>query len=111
PLPSRNATLDLRIFEPHFHLNDMASVPESLHEAVPSARTSRELAGRISELGEWFHNLNLHGVPTAPHHFLGDFPNIKWRQIAHAIPEDLTGATVLDVGQRWLLFNRNEETR
>ncbi|HTM38107.1 MAG TPA: TIGR04290 family methyltransferase [Terriglobales bacterium] len=76
----------------------MASVPESLHEAVPSARTSRELAGRISELGEWFHNLNLHGVPTAPHHFLGDFPNIKWCQIAHAIPQDLSGATVLDVG-------------
>ncbi|HZQ19536.1 MAG TPA: TIGR04290 family methyltransferase [Terriglobales bacterium] len=57
-----------------------------------------ELAQRISELGEWFHNLNLNGVPTAPHHFLGDFPNIKWRQIAGAIPEDLSGATVLDVG-------------
>src|SRR5215831_10594899 len=53
---------------------------------------------RISELGEWFHNLNLHGVPTAPHHFLGDFPNIKWCQIEHAIPQDLRGATVLDVG-------------
>src|SRR5512146_1452306 len=74
----------------------MASLPESLHEAVPAP--SHELAGRISELGEWFHNLDLHGVPTAPHHFLGDFPNIKWRQIAPAIPEDLTGATVLDVG-------------
>lgn len=76
----------------------MASVPDSLPEAVPSSTASSELAGRISELGEWFHNLNLHGVPTAPHHFLGDFPSIKWRQIAHAIPEDLTGATVLDIG-------------
>jgi len=76
----------------------MASLPESLQETLPSSTASRELAGRISELGEWFHNLNLHGVPTAPHHFLGDFPNIKWRQIAHAIPQDLTGATVLDVG-------------
>lgn len=57
-----------------------------------------QLAQRISELGDWFHNLNLHGVPTAPHHFLGDFPNIKWRQIASAIPPDLAGATVLDVG-------------
>jgi len=74
----------------------MASLPDSLQQAAPPG--SGELAGRISELGEWFHNLNLHGVPTAPHHFLGDFPNIKWRQIAHAIPEDLTGATVLDVG-------------
>src|ERR1051326_6430734 len=77
----------------------MASVPESLQStaSTPPVPTS-ELASRIAELGEWFHNLNLHGVPTAPHHFLGDFPNIKWRQIAHAIPDDLTGATVLDVG-------------
>jgi tRNA (mo5U34)-methyltransferase len=37
-------------------------------------------------------------VQTAPHHFLGDFPNIKWRNIAGAIPEDLAGATVLDIG-------------
>ncbi len=75
----------------------MASFPDSLQETVPATPTN-ELVGRIAELGEWFHNLNLHGVPTAPHHFLGDFPNIKWTQIAHAVPEDLTGATVLDVG-------------
>jgi tRNA (mo5U34)-methyltransferase len=75
----------------------MASVPESVQENVSLASTS-ELAGRIAELGEWFHNLNLHGVATAPHHFLGDFPNIKWRLISHAVPQDLTGATVLDVG-------------
>ncbi len=56
------------------------------------------LARQIGELGEWFHNLDLFGVPTAPNHFLGDFPNIKWKHIAAAIPEDLTGATVLDIG-------------
>jgi tRNA (mo5U34)-methyltransferase len=76
----------------------MASLPESLQQSLPASGSLRALAGRISELGEWFHNLNLHGVPTAPHHFLGDFPNIKWREMAHAIPNDLTGATVLDVG-------------
>ncbi len=78
----------------------MSSVPESLQD-YPSRATAPEagqLARRISELGEWFHNLDLHGVPTAPHHFLGDFPNIKWRRIAKAIPNDLTGASVLDVG-------------
>jgi tRNA (mo5U34)-methyltransferase len=64
----------------------------------PAVHENGRLAKRISELGEWFHNLNLHGVPTAPHHFLGDFPNIKWKQIESAIPEDLAGATVLDVG-------------
>jgi tRNA (mo5U34)-methyltransferase len=57
-----------------------------------------DLERRIAELGEWFHNLNLHGVPTAPHHFLGDFPNIKWEHIGKALPQDLTGATVLDIG-------------
>ena len=53
---------------------------------------------RISELGPWFHNMNIGGVQTAPDHFLGDYPNIKWRGFAHAIPEDLTGKTVLDIG-------------
>src|SRR5437867_13012473 len=56
------------------------------------------LAQRIAELGEWFHNLDLHGVHTAPYHFLGDFPNIKWQPISKAIPQDLTGASVLDIG-------------
>ncbi len=57
-----------------------------------------ELARRIDELGEWFHNLDLYGVYTAPNHFLGDFPNVKWKHIASAIPEDLAGANVLDIG-------------
>lgn len=56
------------------------------------------LTRRIGELGEWFHNLDLHGVQTAPNHFLGDFPNVKWKHIRKSIPEDLTGATVLDIG-------------
>lgn len=53
---------------------------------------------RVLELGDWFHNMNLGGVQTAPNHFLGDYPAIKWRSFAHAIPEDLTGRSVLDVG-------------
>jgi len=74
----------------------MSSLPDQLS---PIADTDNvQLAQRISALGEWFHNLNLRGVPTAPQHFLGDFPSVKWSQIAHAIPADLTGATVLDVG-------------
>ncbi len=62
----------------------------------PGAQAS--LSQKIAELGEWFHNLDLNGVKTAPNHFLGDFPNIKWRLISPDIPEDLTGATVLDIG-------------
>ena len=56
------------------------------------------IARRIDELGEWFHNVDLQGVATAPHHFLGDFPRVKWKHISTAIPEDLSGATVLDIG-------------
>ena len=56
------------------------------------------LAKQVEELGEWFHNIELFGVFTAPRHFLGDFPNIKWKHIANAIPADLAGASVLDVG-------------
>src|SRR5438105_11573923 len=57
-----------------------------------------DLSQRITELGEWFHNLDLHGVKTAPNHFLGDFPNVKWQLIRPEIPARLDGATVLDIG-------------
>ena len=57
-----------------------------------------QLAERVQELGEWFHNLDLCGVKTAPNHFLGDFPNVKWKSISPAIPERLDGAAVLDIG-------------
>lgn len=53
---------------------------------------------RIQSLGDWFHNLNLRGVQTAPSHFLGDYPAVKWHRFAHAIPNDLTGKSVLDIG-------------
>ncbi|WP_448207331.1 TIGR04290 family methyltransferase [Azospirillum sp. sgz302134] len=53
---------------------------------------------RVRELGRWFHNIDLKGVRTAPDHFLGDYPAVKWRRFAHAIPEDLSGRTVLDIG-------------
>jgi tRNA (mo5U34)-methyltransferase len=66
--------------------------------SLPASQDREALSRRIGELGEWFHNLDLCGVPTAPNHFLGDFPNIKWKHIAASIPEDLSGAAVLDVG-------------
>jgi tRNA (mo5U34)-methyltransferase len=56
------------------------------------------IARRIGELGDWFQNMNLGGVETAPNHFLGDYPAIKWREFAHAIPADLSGKSVLDIG-------------
>jgi len=57
-----------------------------------------DIPRRIAELGEWFHNLDLGGYRTAPNHFLGDYPAVKWRRFASAIPADLTGRSVLDIG-------------
>lgn len=57
-----------------------------------------QIRQRLRELGEWFHNIDLGGVQTAPRHFLGDYPSVKWRTFAHAIPADLSGRTVLDIG-------------
>ena len=53
---------------------------------------------RVEALGPWFHNLDLSGVRTAPDHFLGDYPAVKWRGFSHAIPQDLSGRSVLDIG-------------
>jgi tRNA (mo5U34)-methyltransferase len=60
--------------------------------------TAEQIRRRVEELGDWFHNITLDGVATAPDHFLGDYPAVKWREFAHAIPADLSGWTVLDIG-------------
>jgi tRNA (mo5U34)-methyltransferase len=52
----------------------------------------------VEALGPWFHNIDLGGVATAPEHLLGDYPAVKWRRFAHALPPDLRGKTVLDIG-------------
>ncbi len=57
-----------------------------------------EIRHRVEMLGPWFHNMDLRGVKTAPTHFLGDYPAIKWRRFAPAIPRDLAGRSVLDIG-------------
>jgi tRNA (mo5U34)-methyltransferase len=60
--------------------------------AVPGLRD------RIAALGPWFHNMDLAGIATAPDHFLGDYPAFKFRGFADALPADLRGCTVLDIG-------------
>ena len=57
-----------------------------------------EIHKRILELGDWFQNINLRGVWTAPEHYLGDYPTVKWSRFSRALPTDLSGKTVLDVG-------------
>ena len=66
---------------------------------MTAARASRSaIQARVAELGQWFHNMELGGVWTAPGHFLGDYPGCKWRAFEHAVPARLDGKTVLDVG-------------
>lgn len=60
--------------------------------------TRKEIERRVAKLGDWFQNIDLRGVKTAPNHFLGDYPSFKWREFQHAIPADLSGKTVLDIG-------------
>jgi len=80
---------------------DSSSGNESNQELQPQklhVLSQTELAEQIASLGEWFHNINLNGVWTAPNHFLGDFPSVKWKEISNAFPQNLNGASVLDIG-------------
>jgi tRNA (mo5U34)-methyltransferase len=59
------------------------------------------LAERVQDLGPWFHNLRLgpHAeIQTAPDHPLGDIPSNFWDFFKHAIPDDLSGLSVVDIG-------------
>ena len=58
----------------------------------------RGLKRRIEELGPWFHNMRLGEVQTAPQHFLGDYPEVKFRNFREILPTDMRGMSVLDIG-------------
>jgi tRNA (mo5U34)-methyltransferase len=60
--------------------------------------TTEEIQTQVQALGRWFHNIDLKGVKTAPDHFLGDYPSVKFDSFKHAIPANLTGKSVLDIG-------------
>jgi len=71
-----------------------------------------QIRDRVTELGPWFHNMTLGSVETAPDHFLGNYPAVKWAAFAHVVPTDLRGQTVLDVGcNAGFLFDRDEAAR
>lgn len=51
------------------------------------------------QLAPWFQNIDLgNGLTTAPDHYLGDYPRFMFERFAHALPHDLTGKSVLDIG-------------
>jgi tRNA (mo5U34)-methyltransferase len=76
----------------------VGSGDSSQTHAITSNTSAENLNQQVAALGEWFHNLDLNGVKTAPNHFLGDFPNVKWKDIRSAIPANMSGMTVLDIG-------------
>lgn len=66
--------------------------------AESTARRTPQRAD-IDALGPWFHNIHLpDGRQTVPGHRFGDFPSFKWNSVQHAVPKDLKGWTVLDIG-------------
>lgn len=69
-------------------------MPDSAQAPAPR----QALRERIEALAPWFHNLDLGGMRTAPDHFLGDYPASKFRRFATALPHDLSGKSVLDIG-------------
>jgi tRNA (mo5U34)-methyltransferase len=60
--------------------------------------TSSDLEARVEALGPWFHNIDLGGLWTAPDHFLGDYPGVKFNRFAPHLPKSLSGKSVLDIG-------------
>ena len=67
----------------------MNSSTKTTNTAAGERWTPDQIERRIHELGKWFHNMNLGGVWTAPNHFLGDYPNVKWQRFSSAIPDNL----------------------
>jgi len=65
---------------------------------MPMRMSVQEIRKTVEALGPWFHNIELAGVETAPDHFLGNYPAVKWRRFAGEIPADLSGRSVLDIG-------------
>ncbi|MFL5238423.1 MAG: TIGR04290 family methyltransferase [Rhizomicrobium sp.] len=63
-----------------------------------TALSQEQIRAQVEKLGPWFHNLDLNGVPTAPEHFLGNYPAVKWQRFSAALPQDLRGKSVLDIG-------------
>jgi tRNA (mo5U34)-methyltransferase len=57
------------------------------------------LRREVARLAPWFQNIDLgQGIHTAPDHYLGNYPSFKFARFAHALPSDLTGKSVLDIG-------------
>lgn len=73
-------------------------VVEARASGVSERWTEASIRRRVTELGPWFHNLHLGGVPTAPDHPLGPFLDELWSGVRAFVPEEMSGMRVLDIG-------------
>jgi len=69
-----------------------------MSDREPAEMKRDALQAEVDALAPWFHNIDLGGIQTAPDHFLGDYPRLKFERFVHALPEDLEGRSVLDIG-------------
>ncbi len=80
-------------------MSGVETTPRSYGRLESASVDAGALREDVLRLGPWFHNLHLpDGTETAPQHLLGDFPAVKWRQIAPWLPADLKGCRALDIG-------------
>ena len=78
----------------------------------PITLAPSQLQKQIAALGPWFHNMDIAGVATAPDHFLGDYPRIKWRTLLTCDPRRPQWKDGPRRGlQRGVLFIGNEASR
>lgn len=74
-------------------------MPPQQSNVRPLTPRRQELREQVEALAPWFHNIDLgDGIETAPDHFLGDYPAFKFARFADALPADLAGKSVLDIG-------------
>src|SRR3954466_15523438 len=77
----------------------LLAVAPAAARLLPGSHVNQQtIRDRVRELAPWFHNFDLRGVTTAPEHFLGNYPEQHWQTFEHAVPTDLSGRSVLDVG-------------
>lgn len=58
--------------------------------------TKKEIKNQINQLGSWFHNINLNGVPTNP--TKPDYPESRWQLLEPYFPKNMKNKTLLDLG-------------
>jgi tRNA (mo5U34)-methyltransferase len=92
----RNGAQDLGVKE------DKLRFPRSLDPSTVTAPAGDAIAKRIAELAPWFHQIDLGNGLTTKSHSIGaeptDHPRGTWEFVKQAMPADLTGQSVLDVG-------------